>query len=614
MRTIGATRKLISKQPVWLVLLLSELFLLVFSFSTVALTQYIQTESLRDTLEWGYKYYKSFIFMSILLFAFTQVLYFAFMRLFPVVLITYPTLIVFACINYNKLMFRSEPFIFNDILLAKEAAEISSNYKLLVTHDMVYALLAGLVFLLISLFIKKLSVKRLRTRIFIPVAAVLLFTLGVKVSVMAPSCLYTKVFRSSIWNIKAEYKDNGFMMGFIMSVKRSILTPPEGYDRESVEQAAQSLGYNGIQPDLSQVKDEDKPNIIVIMSETFWDVGNMTGVSYSSDPLADMRSFMEKNGGGHILSGEYGGNTCNVEYEFLTGKSTYYYAPNSTVYQQYVNGTQWSLANYFNDLDYNTLALHPYLEWFWRRRDVYKNFGFQDMYFINDFQNKSLAGIYVKDMSLSHEIIQKYNMYSDKPCFIFSVSMENHGGYDDNRYLGSQDFATSSPSAQISTKSLENFAQGTHNAFEAYKYLTEYFKDVKRPTYVILFGDHAPYFAEYNDLYMDSTKTEQDELNLYKTPLLVWSNTGVKHDLGSVSPFMLTDSLFEMTGLPRPAYISVLNKVRSVTTGFTHKKTLDASGLPIPDKSSIQNALDALGLLQYDAIYGSHYVVDEFKK
>ena len=82
-----------------------------------------------------------------------------------------------------------------------------------------------------------------------------------------------------------------------------------------------------------------------------------------------------------------------------------FYPKPSTVYQQFINEEQWSLANYFNEFDYNTLAIHPYYDWFWRRRDIYRYFGFQDFYFMNDFVNKQYAGSYITDDSLTKEII-----------------------------------------------------------------------------------------------------------------------------------------------------------------------------------------------------------------
>ncbi len=78
---------------------------------------------------------------------------------------------------------------------------------------------------------------------------------------------------------------------------------------------------------------EDKPDIIVLMSESFWDP------TRSEKPLASApircRTIRAAQSG-YVFSPEFGGMTANVEFEALTGFSNAFLPYGSIPYQQYV--------------------------------------------------------------------------------------------------------------------------------------------------------------------------------------------------------------------------------------------------------------------------------------
>jgi phosphoglycerol transferase MdoB-like AlkP superfamily enzyme len=298
------------------------------------------------------------------------------------------------------------------------------------------------------------------------------------------------------------------------------------------------------------------------------------------------------------------------------------------VYQQFITQKHWSLAWYFRDYGYSVTAIHPYYDWFWKRNSVYPLLGFENIYF-NDgnLSHTDIKGRYISDKAVSDEIISKYEMFSEngeRPVFTFAVTMQNHGPYyawyaGDDATIKLQNQLDKQP-ADIA----ETYAEGARYASEAFVYLTEYFKNEKRPTYIIMFGDHAPSpvadMAEYYAIGENGEITEEVVYRKYTTPLIVWTNdespeTEKKiRDIKTVTPQMLTGEIFNITGMPKPPYIEMLENIKKTTRGFNSRYILDANGIrrPAKDFESLGDIYEKLRIVQYDATLGKKYFADEF--
>ena len=68
-----------------------------------------------------------------------------------------------------------------------------------------------------------------------------------------------------------------------------------------------------------------KPNVIMVMSEAFWDPTWMKGVTFSEDPIPYFHQLQKESTNGLMISPVYGGGTVNTEFEALTGMSTSFY-------------------------------------------------------------------------------------------------------------------------------------------------------------------------------------------------------------------------------------------------------------------------------------------------
>lgn len=90
---------------------------------------------------------------------------------------------------------------------------------------------------------------------------------------------------------------------------------------------------------------------------------------------------------GYLNVSVLGGNTANTEFEFLTGNTIGFLPQGSVAYQQYVQKETPSLAYYLKELDYHTVAIHPYYASGWDRDRVYPLLGFDEFLSQDDFTN-----------------------------------------------------------------------------------------------------------------------------------------------------------------------------------------------------------------------------------
>ena len=89
----------------------------------------------------------------------------------------------------------------------------------------------------------------------------------------------------------------------------------------------------------------ERPDIIMVMSESFWDPTRLPGVTITPDPIPNVRALQS----GHVFSPEFGGMTANVEFEALTGFSNAFLPYGSIPYQQYVREPLPSLATFLEE-------------------------------------------------------------------------------------------------------------------------------------------------------------------------------------------------------------------------------------------------------------------------
>ena len=568
--------------------------------------------------EFGENMLPRFLVSLLIIIIVCELLYFLTYFLYAPLFIVYPLVTVAAVGNLAKINFRNEPIVFTDLLIFRESLDIAAQYPIGLERHLPALIPVFILFLAAPLFVRRLRLGIIK-RAASGAAALAVAGLFFAHSLLAGSSLVALTAHSGVWNLANESRQNGFILGFTLSARRSLVFSPPNYSRDTVREYALALGFP--EHHVMGEPPEVLPNVIVIMNEAFWDTANLTGIAFNYDPLGAVRGIMEQNGNARLLVPHFGGGTANMEFEFLTGKNIVYYPPGSMIYQLFINRKHWSLAWYFRGFGYSTVAVHSYHDWFWRRSSVYPLLGFENIYFQDDMMHTDRTGRYISDLSVSRELISRYGQLSEnggRPVFAFAVTMQNHGPYTGQ--YGNTQVRVLNRLDDHPRRMLETFAEGVRFASEAFIYLTEYFRGVERPTYIIMFGDHAPgvipdieeFYAigEYPGL------TEEQLFNRFVTPIIVWSNRGepaAARNIGTVSSQMLAVELFNITGMPKPAYIKMLDNIMGTTRGFTSRYILDAGGAPHAANGfgKIRHIYDMLRVVQYDATLGRNYFIDE---
>jgi len=410
------------------------------------------------------------------------------------------------------------------------------------------------------------------------------------------------------WNQIENYEVNGFLFGFLSNIHSDILEKPKTYSKESVLQTAEK--YAAGKESINE--GGKKPNIIYLMSESFWDPTKLDA-EYSADPLVNLRPLMDEHPSGAVLTPVFGGATANVEFEALTGMSTSFLKTGAIPYQEAVT-KQTFIPTIASDLEmkgYRTLAIHPYNRVFYKRNHVYNTFGIDE--FLDEetmkFQERTLGGV-ITDESLSYEILERIKN-TDEPLFIHAVSMQNHMPYNQGAYEENQIQIAGLSKESIAT--LEVYTEGIRRSDEALQLLVDELEELDEPTVIVFWGDHLPILGADQAIYKEAGyETEDKRMTTRKyseTPLLIYSNFSKKKtDIGSISPNYFATTVYDLVGFDKPAFYNLLDELMEEIPGLKANLRLDSAQEFITELTEKQEALLAdYKLLVYDLLIGEQY-------
>lgn len=511
--------------------------------------------------------------------------------------------------NYIKFTYFDEPFYPWDLYLVRNLIGISKEYLSLPIVIAAVAAIAILVFLIVR-FRKPVGryLKPQLTLFLLPFAAAL-FLLNSVILTNTPYSVQLGIQKS--WYIgKDEILANGMFSQnyFYLTELDKYLNPkPSGYSKNTMAEINTKYGNSGSDSVATSASvSKEKPNVIMIMSESLWDITKLHDITFSKDIAENIHKYQK----GQIAAPIIGGGTANSEFEALTGMSISFMSPGIIVYNAYLRTETPSIASVFKDNGYSTTAIHPNYGWFYNRDKVYDYFGFEKFYDVDSFDlNTQCKGPYISDYSLVDKVVDTLNS-SDKPAFIFGVSMQNHDPYIDK--YSSHDVTVESDKLDSQQKNIVgNFAQGVYDADQSLGKLIEELKKVKKPTIVYFFGDHAPRLGTLNDFYKvydmlgtdDRSAQNQkiDKLKYYTTPFVEWSNfKNVDSFSEIVSPSHIAYKILQDTGVKYPNYFNILPKLEE-SYPVLHQQTINT----VDNNNQL---IKDYRLIQYDLLFGKKYL------
>ena len=282
-----------------------------------------------------------------------------------------------------------------------------------------------------------------------------------------------------------------------------------------------------------------RPTVIFWMSESFFDLTALPGVSFAEDPLPTFHTLQKTSPHGRFLSNTYAGGTGYVEMEVLTGLCSAFLkeADNLTDLPDARYAALPCVTDVLRNCGYAADFLHAYNDKLYNRRWIYHALGFENTWFEEDFpEGAERKGGYLSDLALTEELLRRHGERAGAaPEFYFVISMENHQPYSPGLYGDANDVSMEAEGLNgEEAETLRTYACAARDADAALARLIEYFNETGEPLLLVFWGDHKPNLrvgdgTVYESLGLADSSVTTDWstetlAEMLSTDWLIWSN------------------------------------------------------------------------------------------
>ena len=546
-----------------------------------------------------------------------------------------------AAVDFYTLQLRGEPFLPWDLMQVSEAAGVASAAGIHIQTSMTVSIVVVLVLTVGSFFLYRKRAKLgwpQRVAGFAASAAAgcaLVFCVFLQ-----PAVTESLGILPDAWMQDRYYRYYGVITSFLTNLTNLEIDKPEEYSEEAVNEilddveAGEKYSTSPLYPEsyganTSANEVVQKPTIIYVMDESYWDVSELEqyGYQFDTDVSANLHRLQQTSAYGRAYSPSFGGGTCDVEFEALTGYSVSFLPNGSKPYQQHVTKPMFALPNYLKTQGYQTAAVHCFWAKYWSRDTAYPNLGLdtflslEKMHGVNKVRKHYWTSGLVTDDSMADQIIQQYESMkasSDAPVFLHAVTMQNHTNYNKDNYPDDERVKVLEHPAGLKASTvgaLEDFATGIRDADAMLGKLTEYFSQVDEPVILVFWGDHYNPIDSNYDVFTRSGYASDSSADpkLHQTTLLMWSNyTDKPVDLGTIAAYDISPVMMNIYGLKQPLYFQYLNRQLQVACRSNTRGTiLNRDGSTTNTMTALQQKWNQNHwMLQYDLMFGKGYALD----
>ncbi|MFI3283599.1 MAG: LTA synthase family protein [Erysipelotrichaceae bacterium] len=558
----------------------ADSFFTILKYPLVILIDYVDGFEVTDMRH----LYNFFIWFSMILII--KVLLSNKPRIANVGLLTFSLLI--ALINEYLIIFRGSAFSMQDFSGIRTAMEVVGQYNFSITLKIGLLLLFYCWSLIYILKFDKIILEKKERKYYI--------VIGVLLNVI----IYLTPLDSIIGvNVFCSEPNGGFMTTLVINMKNHRLSEPDDY-----EQSIAYLSQNYISEE-SQDIDLTKPNIVVIMNESYADLRLLTDENLfedSQDPYEMFDEITAQSISGYVNVSVFGGTTANSEFEFLTGSSMAFrtdvpYATSLSADLPEGETQAGALVTYFESLGYKSIAFHPYDISGWHRESTYTNLGFDEMYFINDlnYEDEDYLRSYVSDEANYQTILDLLSANEDESIFLFNVTMQNHGGYETGYEF---DTMISITGVEGEYPKAEEFLSLVYESNIALTNFLSELQTLEQETIVVFFGDHAPKLDDEFYEWVSGSAFDSSNADNYVTPYFIWSSKETLEGSSQTSLNFLQLELISVLDTPKTAFQILLEDVQSEYPIISSHLLIDSNN----EVQDINTAMESSVILQlYEA-------------
>ena len=470
--------------------------------------------------------------------------------------------------NGAVLSYRTTPFTGTDMKLIKSAMDLVQKYMSLdqMIFTIVMVILVLVLFVYTAIRSPKFKGKMHYIRNGILVALTLLSIIPV-----TKACVDERVLSTYFGNIAIAYEDYGFPYCFWCTVLARGIDCPNEYDESRIKEILNQDGQDSYQ-------EEERPNIIFIQLESFFDPSTVKGLEMSQNPIPNFTKLEKNFSHGYLTVPVVGAGTANTEFEVLTGMSLRYFGPGEYPYKTIMKKNVCeSVAYNLDSIGYTSHAIHNNVASFYGRKSIFTRLGF------NSFTSEELMNItdytslgWSKDAVLTESIMDCLKS-TDGSDFVYTITVQSHGGYPSEPALENPVITVSGRGDEASINSKEYYVNQIYEVDQFIGSLVQELSNYDEDTVVVLFGDHLPSLAlKESDLTNNS---------LYETPYVIWDNMDLPKRTRDLTSYQLAAATLDRVDI----HVGTLMKAHQTRMGT-------------------RNYYQDLEMLQYDMLYGKKYM------
>lgn len=514
-----------------------------------------------------------FLYNAFMIFVTFSIVYLFKRRVFARIIIS-AVWLVLGIANGYILLKRVTPFNAQDLKIAQDGIALINNYCNGFELVILVIGVAALIVWCVSMWRRggqySGKVHHIRALIGIVICCVLY-------GFVAEQAVDKRVVSTYFGNIAFAYEDYGLPYCFMASLFNTGINEPNDYNEETI---AEISGNGEITRNETGLAEDERPNIIVVQLESYFDVAEAEFFTTSEDPCPNLHAMYDQYSTGYFKVPSVGAGTANTEFEVLTGMNLRYFGPGEYPYKTMLKTTPCeSAASALSALGYGTHALHNNTGNFYSRANVFNNIGF-DTYTSKEFMNvlQTTENGWAKDDILIQHILESMDT-TDQQDFVFTVSVQGHGDYPEEQVIENPKIKVEGIEDEAKKNKWEYYVNQVYEMDEFAGNLVKAIEERGEPTVVVFYGDHLPTMG----LEAEDLKSRY----LYNTNYVIWDNIGLKEEDKNIPSYQLMAEVFERLD------------IHSGTVFNYHQ-----------ERRKSKNYLSDLELLQYDILYGNQYVYD----
>lgn len=390
------------------------------------------------------------------------------------------------------------------------------------------------------------------------------------------------------------YNKQGVLGGLTGQYLGARLLVPTDYTTGKAEAMLDAV------PTDVQTKEWGKPNIIVVFSESFFDLGRLEDVTFSSEITPNLSHLKKEGIFFNSLSSTFGGLSCNPEFSLLTsGNLSYYplgFVPYPILYRKGdpICSDYPSAISVLKENGYRTQIVSAWEQNLCGCQVVYDHMGVDT--FVYDYAPE-IKGLYTSEKAIGDKIEETFNnKEKDVPLFYLTQTAQAHMPFYADKY-DSYDFSiVKSPLDDYENGMLLSYAQGIYDADKLLGRCYDYIQTLEEPTVLVFFGDHLPILTHGSDnlydklSYFNTSDTLLNEARRYGTEGIILANFDVTDEIDYLGQDLILPYVFSKCDLILPGYYrGMIDSIPDLPC-FNMFASYDAKGNLIPIENLTGNA------------------------